>query len=444
MKKLLTTALILTMSFYVMGQSFEVKDAPSNFGVDSVKTLMEFSLYKEMYKNKNYKEAYPHWRYVIENAPKYQLITYSNGNRILKKMYRKTKDKKYLDELMQLWDLRAKYWSHYKHYDKPYLLGRKGYDLYNYRKKEIDQVNKAYGYMMESIDKAGVKSEATVIDKAMCATVDLFKAGKLGKDDVVNNFIKFNNLVNKIYDVEKNPKTLKNIGLALNNVQQYFILSEAADCVTLQNIFAEKYQSVKENKEELLAIVRILNRFECTDSQLYADIAESLYRISPTSEAALSLGIRYLKANDMARAKEYIQEASKMETDELRKSTIHYMLASIALGEGRYTTVRSEANKALQIRPDWGKPKLLIAKAYLSSSGKQSDLLPKSKAVWAAVDKAYQAKKDPEIAKNAKAFINSCSKHFPRCEELFFHGLKKGQSVSVGGWIGGTTTVRCR
>ncbi len=58
MKKLLTTALILALSFYVMGQEFKVKDAPSRFGVDSVKTLMEFSLYKEMYKNKNYKDAY--------------------------------------------------------------------------------------------------------------------------------------------------------------------------------------------------------------------------------------------------------------------------------------------------------------------------------------------------------------------------------------------------
>ncbi len=444
MKKLLTTALILTLSFYAMGQELKVKESQSKFGVDSVKTLMEFSLYKEMYKNKNYKDAYPHWKYVIENAPKYQLITYSNGNNILKNMYMETKDQKYLSELMQLWDLRAKYWSHYKHYDKPYLLGRKGYDLYNYRKDEIGEVSKAYGYMMESIDKAGVKSEATVIDKAMSATVDLYKAGKISKDDVVNNFIKFNNLVNKIYDVEKNPKTLENIGLALNNVQQYFILSEAADCSTLQNIFEKKYQTAKEDKEELLAIVRILNRFDCTDSQLYADIAESLYRISPTSEAALSLGIRYLKANDMSKAKAYIQEASKMETDELRKSTIYYMLASIALGEEHYTTVRTEANKALKIRPDWGKPTLLIAKAYFASSAKHSDLLPKSEAIWAAVDKALQAKKDPEIAKDAQDFINRCSKHFPRCEELFFHGLKKGQSVSIGSWIGGTTTVRCR
>lgn len=442
MKKVLTTFIIVVLAFLAKGQGLQCKETESKFGTDSIKTLMEASMYQEMYKNKNYKDAYPHWKYVIENAPKFQLTPYSDGNKILKKMYLATKDAKYIEELMQLWDQRSKYWSHYKHYNKPYLLGRKGYDLYNYRKNKIDEVQKAYGYMMQSIDEAGVKSEATIIDKAMSATTDLYKAGKLGKEEVVANFIKFNNLINKIYDVEKKQKNLDKISKALNNVQQYFILSEAADCSTLQNIFAEKYQASKNDKEELLSIVRILNRFDCTDSQLYADIAESLYKISPTAEAALSLGIRYLKAQDMSQAKQYIQEASNMETDQLRKGTIHYMLANIALAESRYSAVRAEANKAIAIRPDWGKPKLLIAKAYLASS-RNGDLLGRSKAIWAAVDKAAQAKQDPETAGEARAFINKCSGYFPSCDDLFFHNIKKGQSVSVGGWIGGTTTVRC-
>ncbi len=434
MKKIVTTVIILSLGVFAMAQqSWVVNEAKSKFGADSVKTLTEYSLYQELYKSKDYKGAYPHWKYVIANAPKFQLTPYLHGNTILKKMYKETKDNQYVQQLMQLWDQRAKYWSHYKTYNADYCAGRKGYDLYNYGKSDIENVKIANECMNKSIDAQGVKSEATVISKAMASTVDLYKAGKLSKDDVINSFIKYNNLINNIYDVEKDAGKLEKIGMALNNVQQYFILSNAADCNTLQNIFAEKYQSSKDNKEELLSIVRILNRFDCTDSQLYADIAESLYKLSPTSEAALSLGIRYLKAQDMAQAKQYIQEASRMETDQLRKATIHYMLANIALAESRYSEARSEANKAIAIRPNWGKPVLLIAKAYLSSAK-----------IWAAVDKAAKAKQDPETASEAQAFINRASGYFPGCEDLFFHGLKKGQSVSVGGWIGGTTTVRCR
>lgn len=419
----------------------------SRFGVDSVQTIQKMSLYQDYYKQKNYKEAYPHWKYIIENAPKFQLTPYSEGNVILKKMYVETKDTKYIDDLMKLWDLRIKYWGNhpkYKKYGEVYCIGRKGYDLYNYRKKDLDAVKQAYDYMTSSIEKASVKSEMIVLDRAMKATVDLFKGDKISKEDVVNNFLKFNALADKIYDSVKNPKKLKRVASARNNLQQYFITSGAADCVTLQNIFSEKYEGIKENKEKLLSVVRILNRFDCTDSNLYADIAESLYKISPTPEAALSLGIRYLKAKNISEAKRFIKEASTLETDPMRKATIHYMLANIALSENRYIAVRTEAKKALALRPEWGLPKLVIAKAYFSSSAAGSDIIARSKCVWAAVDQALRAKKDSETARKAQAFINNCSKYYPQCDELFFHTLKKGQSVSVGGWIGGSTTVRCK
>lgn len=418
----------------------------SKFGVDSVQTIQKMSLYRDYYKQKNYKEAYPHWKYIIENAPLFQLTPYKDGNIILKKMYKETKDKKYIDDLMALWDLRIKNWGNnpkYKKYNTVYCLGRKGYDLFNYRKKDLNAVKQAYEYMTESIEKADTKSEMTVLDAAMKATVALFKGEKLTREDVVNNFIKFNALANKIYDSQKNPKKLEKVASARNNLQQYFIMSGAADCVTLQDIFGKKYETAKEDKEELLSIVRILNRFDCTDSELYANIAESLYKISPTPEAALSLGIRHLKSKNVTEAKRYIKEASTLETDPLRKATIHYMLANIALSEGRYSDVRVEANKALALRPKWGLPKLSIAKAYFSSA-KGTDVIKNSRCIWAAVDKALSAKKDKEVARKAQQFINNCSKYYPLCDDLFFHGLKKGQSIPVNNWIGGTTTVRCK
>lgn len=417
----------------------------SRFGVDSVQTIKEMSLYRGYYKQKNYKEAYPHWKYIIENAPKFQLTPYSDGNIILKKMYIATKDIKYIDDLMNLWDQRIEYWGNhpkYKKYNEQYCIGRKGYDLYNYRKNDLEAVKQAYDYMVSSIEKRSVKSEMIVLDAAMKATVDLFKSDKISKEEVVNNFIKYNALANTIYDSQKNPKKLERVASARNNLQQYFITSGAADCATLNDIFAKKYQLIKENKDELLSIVRVLNRFDCTDSQLYADIAESLYKISPTPEAALSLGIRYLKAKNIIEAKRFIKEASNLETDPMRKSTIYYMLANIALSEGRYSDVRTQANKALALRPNWGNPHLVIAKAYMSSA--KGDMLQRSKYIWAATDKALRAKKDSEVAAKAQSFINKCSQFYPPCEDLFFHGLKSGQSISVDGWIGGSTTVRCK
>ncbi len=414
----------------------------AKFGVDSVQTVMKASLYQEAYNQKNYKEAYPNWKYVVENAPNFQLTTFSRGNVILKNLYNETKDKKYLEELMDLWDKRMQYWSDYKHYDTDYCKGRKGYDMYNYMKSNPEKLKEAYELMTKSIDARGVKSEATVIDRAMIACVELFKANKLQSTDVVNDFIKLNSLMNEIYDTEKKASTLEKIGIAKNNVQVYFITSGAADCGTLQEIFTPKYEEVKDDAKEMLNIVRVLNRFDCTESDLYDNLASSLHALNPTAESALAQGVRALRAGDKTGANSFFQQAISLETDKYRQADIHMMMGKLALINRDYSKVRSEVKATLALNPDLGKANILLAKAYFSSA--KGDVLERSKAIWAAVDVLGQAAKDPEVASEARSLQGKYSAYYPGCEDLFFHGISKGDSVPVGGWIGGSTTVRCK
>ena len=48
----------------------------SQYGLDSANTILNASLYTEYWKQKNYEEALPSWRYVFLNAPAFQLNTY--------------------------------------------------------------------------------------------------------------------------------------------------------------------------------------------------------------------------------------------------------------------------------------------------------------------------------------------------------------------------------
>ena len=50
--------------------------------------------------------------------------------------------------------------------------------------------------------------------------------------------------------------------------------------------------------------------------------------------------------------------------------------------------------------------------------------------------------KDPSVEEQANELIRSYSAYTPKDEDLFFIGLKKGNSVTIGGWIGETTTIR--
>ena len=62
----------------------------SQYGLDSANTILNASLYTEYWKQKNYEEALPSWRYVFLNAPAFQLNTYIRGEDIIEYMIQKT------------------------------------------------------------------------------------------------------------------------------------------------------------------------------------------------------------------------------------------------------------------------------------------------------------------------------------------------------------------
>ena len=62
---------------------------------------------------------------------------------------------------------------------------------------------------------------------------------------------------------------------------------------------------------------------------------------------------------------------------------------------------------------------------------------------FAVIDKLQRAKSvDPSVTEQANELISTYSRYTPKDEDLFFIGIKKGDAVTIGGWIGETTTVR--
>ena len=94
----------LAFGICLMGGAVSAQTLDSKYGLDSVKTLENASIYSEFLKQKNYKEALPAWRYVFNNAPKFQMLTYTKGEDLLINIYQQTKDKTYVDTLMIFWE----------------------------------------------------------------------------------------------------------------------------------------------------------------------------------------------------------------------------------------------------------------------------------------------------------------------------------------------------
>lgn len=158
----------------------------SKFGKDSIQTLYNASIYTELWRQKNFKEALPAWRYVFLNAPAFQQNTYVRGEDIIEYMYKSTQKKEYLDTLMMIYDQRIKYFGDDPKAGEGYILGRKGLALLRYGDQGVENRKQAYNYLLKSVEMKGNASLPDVVDRLMCTACELAKEEQLSADEVLH------------------------------------------------------------------------------------------------------------------------------------------------------------------------------------------------------------------------------------------------------------------
>lgn len=439
----------------VFGQKKQAHEDPK-YGVDSasrMECVKNMSLYYEFFKQKNYTDAVVSWRKVYNNCPKASLNTYKRGVKIYKNLYNASKDatekSALIDTLMMIYDQRI------AHYGKEgIVLGYKGVDLYTYRKKEAalevsEMLNKAC-----ALGKG--KTKSAVVSMFMQSTVDAFKKDEVDNNTVIDAFtlsmetldlaVEYNNkLVAKGGKYEASgKKELANIEKARANVDALFAESGAANCDALADIFAPKYEENAEDIEWLKKVTKLLNKYDCTDKEIFAQTAEQLNKLEPSAEAAHNLARLFLKKEDFDKAATYYEEATNLQEDDVTKALYFYEWSTLAMAQENYPKVRSLSRKALEFNPADGRPYLMIGRAYASVKGLGAEPVEHRAVYWVAVDKFYQAKKvDPSIADQADQFIGTYNQHYPNLEEFFMATNKtEGDTYTVGGWINESTKVR--
>ncbi len=434
---ILTAVLMLSMMFEVNAQTKE-----SKYGVDSVKTILNTSLYVEMVKQKNYREALPNWRYVFNNAPKFQRSTYGNGVSIMRGLYSETKDVKYIDTLMMVYDQRIKYFGTHNVYGEGWILGRKGGDLLSFRSNDIASVKEAYSIMQKSISMLGIKSEESVVSRVMVAGKILVGAEELDPESLINDYLTLMDLLKAKMNTD--PKKVDNIKAAMFSIENNFFSAGIADCEALARIFTPKFEANPDDMVLINKIMKLLNRQQCEDDIFYAKVAEQKYKLDPNADAAHNLAKMFIKKKQFSKSKEYLIKSVDLETDPETKADLYFKLANIVFMEKDLPGAKKYALSAISNNPKWGQPYLLIGKCYVTASstfpGKPHE---KQALYWVAVDKFLKARSvDPECVIEANKLIKTYSKYFPGKEEGFMQGLKDGDSYKVGSWINETTTVR--
>ena len=150
------------------------------------------------------------------------------------------------------------------------------------------------------------------------------------------------------------------------------------------------------------------------------------------------------KSGDFNGALAKYQEAANSEADTEKKASYFFSMASINFRKlKKYSEARRLAREASNLRPNWGKPFMLIGDMYASTSGScGSTPFDKGLAAIAAIDKYRKAKSvDPSMADEASKKIGKYMAYRPDQEAAFMMGVKAGASKKVPCWIGETVTV---
>lgn len=420
-------------------------------GEDSVRCLQNISIYSEYVKTNNFKDAYTPWKAVFTEAPFAQVGTYTNGAKILRGLIQGTKDaaqqKAYLDELMGVYDQRIKYLDKLNKLvrsksSKGSVIAMKVHDYMAFAGNSFD-VNQAYALVKEALELEKENGDYFLYMDMMNISSRKLKSDESHKEQFIKDYLVTAEYTDNALKIQKSEKMKALFKTTKDNVDAYFINSGAASCENLQAIYGPQVAQNKTNLEYLKQVINVMQILKCTEEEAYFQASEYAHAIEPTAATAVGCGYMYYKKDDIAKCIEYFDQAIELEQDPIKKAEHCYTAGVILSSKKQLSRAKQYCNKAISLNNNYGDAYILIAQMYASSPNWSDEAALNKCTFFAVIDKLQRAKSvDPSVADKANELIRTYSSYTPKDEDLFFLGLKKGNSVTIGGWIGETTTIR--
>ena len=440
MKKVLLAALSLFAT--LSGANLFAQDM-SKYGENADECVKYLSYYTEYYKQKNYDDATPNWRQAYKLCPpscSQNLLIQGSDlvSRLIAKNSRNTVMVEGLvDTLLTLQDQRAQYFPKYA----ATALNNKATYAAKYIKSDPKRVFDIYESVIAAL---GDKTKASVIFNDFKAAVDLYGAGQLGTEDVLNLYqrnLAMLDAVNPASDLEK-----QQVADFRTNIENLFISSKVATCDDLLKLFGPRYEANPNDLQLATNIVKMLSLAEdCTDNDLFLNAVTTMYTLEPSADAAYYLYKLQSARGNVQQAIKYLQEAIDRDDSDTKTDAAYlYELALYCFKNGRSAAAYEAASKVPAMDESLaGKSYLLIGTIWGSTSC-GGDEIARRAPYWVACDYMNKAKAaDPSLTDDANRFISQYSRYFPPAADAFMYNITSGESYTVVcNGMRATTTVR--
>ncbi|MGB1248264.1 MAG: hypothetical protein ACPG4Z_05220 [Chitinophagales bacterium] len=419
-------------------------DGPK-WGQDSIKALTNQSLYREYYRQKNYKDAAVGWRYVFMNTPKGSTYIPVDGVKIFESFAKEVGKEdamyeNYIDTILSIYEVRSECFG-----ITADLKMRKAFAWYKYRNKGNEEF--VYNLFKETVALYEVENKKNEISSAFLTPWILMaiKAHKIANvidaSEVLDVFEQISAIADYNIDIGNNTKGYNN---AKDKTFEYLNTNIIIDCNNIVPIATKKYNENPTDTSTVIKVYKMLKEVKCYDAPFFLDATLIVFEKQPSAALAKFISKRYADAEDYDNAIKYALLGVDLEEEADQKALQTLNVADMYRKKGDYSTSRLYAYKAAELKTEWGAPYLLIGKLYVSSASICTDTELESKAViWTAIDMWNRAKSiDASVATKAQDLINQYWEYLPTRKELFMYTLNSGDSYAVGCWIGTHTTVR--
>jgi tetratricopeptide (TPR) repeat protein len=437
MKKILLMALVLFLAAPAVAQSWG-----EEWGVnpeDREQNVTYFNIYNPAVKRGDWPLAAQHLHLLMQNAPAAHTAIYT----LAVEMYKKRADEAttpaektaMADSLILMYD---KYLEIFPTHDRaPQVVMNRALHTRQYFGNDRERVMAAF---RGGAELAGDRMPALYVAYFNELTSE-YKNNIASAEDYLSEYGRLSG-------------RLADMGAAEQQDQlgQLFASSGAADCATLEKVYAKIIDDDPENVQKLDGAIAMLNMANC-HGEFYTSVAEKLYKVAPTARIARVIAASYKERGDASTASKYIEEAIALAATPEEKTEVLLGVASDEVLAHNYRNAYNYAHDIAQINPQNATAHYLMALATAGGAQGCSDAMAQRAVYWLAYDRMQEARRlaaadpstKPEMLQEMEANLARFAAAFPEAQEIFLQTLDEGAGYTVNcGWVSGRTTVRRR
>lgn len=427
-----------------------------DIGYKKEEAYTAYILFKDEIKRKNYKAAYPIWQKAMRLAPKAdgrKSYQFDDGADIYIHFGKEAE----IDPEKSMWadSLKALYEQRRFCYGNSARIDAKEiYDLF-YNFPGFYKVNRLYKMGKGIMDSEGTNTPISIINPFAKLLVEQVQEEQISIEEAKKYIAKTQEIVD--HGLANCGKSCANWKIVESYTAGRFERLESVqgvfDCAYFEQKYYPMYQIYKQNSEDceqLASIAARLKRADCgEDSAILSEVLATYKQqcMKNVSKGPTAVAYGLYREGKYEDAIQQFQTYLQTETNPENLAKFNFLIAKIYYRDLKdFPKSRAFARKALQSKPNWGEPLILIGKLYASSGplcgpgrGWDSQIV-----TWPAIDKWEQAKSlDASVRSEANKLIAMYSKFMPAQEEIFLRPkVKEGGSFYVGCWIQEKTTAR--